>query len=442
MGWFVRTLAIVALLIAGGLPLRAQRPAPLPIRAGDTVVWLGDSITQQDLYTWYLETYWLTRFPTWPLRFRNAGWGGDTAWLRQRRDATHSLDEARLFGSGGPLSEAAQEALRRHIAFGLARDVLALKPTVVTIDFGMNDARGGDARIDAYAAALRELIRQLKSARVRVIVLSPSPEQRNQPGEPGGSAYNRMLARYSDRAAEVASAEGVPFINQLQPFLEVLRRGTQVKPTFNLVPDAVHPGPAGQLVMAWAILKGMNAPALVAEIAIDRNASAAHATGARVSDLSVQGMRVAFTARLTALPWYLPPETRPVWELTRIYDELDRFVIRIPGLGVGLWEVRVNGQPAGTVHAGELERGWNPLTVEASPLRERSRQIHDLVRQKNQAYFRLWRTPLGNNPPPADAWQAEAAQLTQRIAELERQIDALRRQPITFRFEFVPRRSS
>ena len=90
-------------------------------------------------------------------------------------------------------------------AFGLGRDVLALKPTVVTIDFGMNDARGGDARIDAYTAALRELIRQLKSARVRVIVLSPSPEQRNQPGEPGGSAYNRMLARYSDRAAEVAS---------------------------------------------------------------------------------------------------------------------------------------------------------------------------------------------------------------------------------------------
>src|SRR5579871_6560398 len=54
------------------------------IHDGDRVVFLGDSITEQKLYTTYIEAYALTRFPREKLTFRNVGWGGDTAWLRQR----------------------------------------------------------------------------------------------------------------------------------------------------------------------------------------------------------------------------------------------------------------------------------------------------------------------------------------------------------------------
>ncbi|HYG33810.1 MAG TPA: hypothetical protein VEC99_03440, partial [Clostridia bacterium] len=54
------------------------------IRDGDRVVFLGDSITEQRLYTTYIEAYALTRYPQWKLSFRNVGWGGDTSWLRQR----------------------------------------------------------------------------------------------------------------------------------------------------------------------------------------------------------------------------------------------------------------------------------------------------------------------------------------------------------------------
>src|SRR5205814_7234501 len=54
------------------------------IHDGDRVVFLGDSITEQRLYTTYIEAYALTRHPKWNLIFRNVGWGGDTSWLRQR----------------------------------------------------------------------------------------------------------------------------------------------------------------------------------------------------------------------------------------------------------------------------------------------------------------------------------------------------------------------
>ena len=67
------------------------------IRDGDRVVFLGDSITEQRLYTTYIEAYALTRHPNWKLKFRNVGWGGDTAWLRQRAHP----DEGQLFRAEG-----------------------------------------------------------------------------------------------------------------------------------------------------------------------------------------------------------------------------------------------------------------------------------------------------------------------------------------------------
>ena len=75
------------------------------IHDGDRVVFLGDSITEQRLYTTYVEAYALTRHPPWQLSFRNVGWGGDTAWLRQRSHPDEgqlfAADEARPAGDGG-----------------------------------------------------------------------------------------------------------------------------------------------------------------------------------------------------------------------------------------------------------------------------------------------------------------------------------------------------
>src|SRR6185503_8699193 len=102
------------------------------VHDGDRVVFLGDSITEQRLYTTYIEAYALTRHPQWRLTFRNVGWGGDTAWLRQRAHP----DESKLFAAD---AAAQQKMVEDAVGRGLRRDVLPLKPTAVTIDFGMND---------------------------------------------------------------------------------------------------------------------------------------------------------------------------------------------------------------------------------------------------------------------------------------------------------------
>src|ERR1051326_5370146 len=115
------------------------------IHDGDRVVFLGDSITEQRLYTTYIEAYALTRHPEWKLSFRNVGWGGDTSWLRQR---SHP-DEKQLFSADDATQ---QKMIEDSVEHGLARDVLPLQPTFVTVKFGMNDHSYQAFREDIFHA--------------------------------------------------------------------------------------------------------------------------------------------------------------------------------------------------------------------------------------------------------------------------------------------------
>src|SRR5262245_35832125 len=105
-------LLIVAVLIA--VPGVNTRADDFFIRDGDRVVFLGDSITEQRLYTTYIEAYALTRYPDWKLTFRNVGWGGDTAWLRQRAHP----DEKRLFAADETTQ---QQMVEESVGRGLGR---------------------------------------------------------------------------------------------------------------------------------------------------------------------------------------------------------------------------------------------------------------------------------------------------------------------------------
>jgi len=65
-------LVLLALLAASAAALAAQQRFYLHDK--DTVVFYGDSITEQRLYTTFVETFVLTRYPQLNVRFVNSGW--------------------------------------------------------------------------------------------------------------------------------------------------------------------------------------------------------------------------------------------------------------------------------------------------------------------------------------------------------------------------------
>jgi lysophospholipase L1-like esterase len=404
-----RRFALVSLMGLLTASAALASPGDFPFHNGDRVVFLGDSITEQRLYTTYIETYLLTRFPTWKLQFRNAGWGGDTSWLRQR---------------GAPADQA------------LKRDVLDFHPTVVTIDFGMNDAGYGAFNQDLYDQHMkgeRAIVDQIKAAGALPIVLTASAVEKTEPGD-DMLGYNQNLQQFAAGDQSLAIEEKVPFADQLHPFAAAINRLRAGKADARLSGDVVHPGPAGHLMMADFILSGLNAPTTVSQVVIDAARGRVKSTrGAAVTDLVKHDGGIVFHRLDDAIVFPIQDEARPVLAIVPVSSDLDRYIVQVTGLAPGTYQIGVNGTAVTLASAAQLNDGVN-LAYYASPLTARGGEILQHVYKKNNLYFDLWRNvQLGNQPDRA----TKTSDLNKQIADEEAQIDALRK-PDTFEISILP----
>src|ERR1051326_316426 len=136
----MKPTSLVRILFLAALASWQAQAESFALKEGDRVVFYGDSITDQRLYTTFTETYVVTRFPKLDVSFVHSGWGGDRV----------------TGGGGGPID------------VRLRRDVFAYKPTVMTIMLGMNDGsyRAFDERIfETYAKGYQHIIDSVKEER-------------------------------------------------------------------------------------------------------------------------------------------------------------------------------------------------------------------------------------------------------------------------------------
>jgi lysophospholipase L1-like esterase len=432
-------LALASAAGAGivGLGGAAEAAARVQFRDGDTIVFLGDSITQQRLYTTYIESYLLTRYPKRKLTFRNSGWGGDTIWLRQRTQGT-DMSDAKLFAATGDERDRMVVRMVRH---GLERDVLPLKPSVVLINFGMNDSRKLDAGLPVFARAFAEVLLQLRSAGIRPVLLTSSPEERAEQYQPAGSRFNPMLEKYAAIVQALAEQQDLPFADQFHPYIDLVDRARRKDPGFKTMPDRVHPFPSGHLVMAWGVLSGLRADPLVSEVTIDpRGSGNARTRRAEVKDLAVRDGVITFTREDQCLPLPLPAEAPVVLPHAPILQELSQHMLRVVAPTARSYELRIDGQKVGTAASADLTAGWN-LTAAATPEAARAKALMEKVVAKNNLFFNRWRQVL----VPAlvakrendAAVKSQLAQFDRRIAEAEAEIETARK-PAPHRYELRP----
>lgn len=426
-----KTMVAAGLLLAGWLgTLQAAEPEFF-LRDNDRVVFLGDSITEQRLYTTYVEAYALTRFPERHFIFRNAGWGGDTSWLCQRVPS----DQAALFAATG----AAQQAMvEKAVGAGLARDVLPLKPTVVTIDFGMNDHSYQAFREDIFKAYVRsqtELVKVLKAHGARVALLTPQPIEERRP-DPDQDVKNQSLRKFSDGLKAVAASQDARFVDQFDPYLAIMMRERAAKADALVGGgDAVHPGPAGHTLMAWAILKGLGAPARVASAEFDvtrfLRGKLVEAKQCQVRNVTYAKGVLSFDRLAAALPMPVDARAEAALKVAPILDDLNRDDLKVAGLKAARYDVALDGEVVATVAAADLAKGWNLASV-ATPESRQAREVLDLVFKKNDLYLDRWRNVQLNGGTPE-----RLAELDQKIAGVEGQINVAR-QPKSHHFEVRP----
>lgn len=152
-------------------------------------------------------------------------------------------------GIGG---ERTDQALKR-----LERDVIALRPHVVTIMYGTNDSyvdQGQEASrlsVDEYRVNLVELVTRLRSAGI-VPVLMTEPRWGAQAKPNGAGEHpNLRLEQYVEACREVARETDAPLVDHFSHWSEAEAQGTDLG---EWTTDHCHPNPAGHRALAEQIL--------------------------------------------------------------------------------------------------------------------------------------------------------------------------------------------
>jgi len=411
----------VLLVLAAALALApaAIAQGTFPLKDGDRVVFYGDSITDQRLYTTFVETFVVTRFPRLKVWFVHSGVSGDRV----------------TGGWAGPVD------LR------LRRDVIAYKPTVMTIMLGMNDAsyRGwDDAIFKTYSTGYQHIIDTMKQAvpGIRITVIQPSPYDDATRPPNIADGYNAVLIRYGQFVKELGEREHLVVADLNSPVVTMLEKAKAADPELakKIIEDRIHPGPGGQLIMAEALLRAWNAPATVAAVEIDVAAKrVARADNAKVTDLQA-GSSLTWTETDSALP--MPMDLNDDVLALSVHssdfiEALDQEPLKVTGLAAERYVLKIEGEKVGDFTKERLQEGINLATLN-TPMAKQAATVHDLTRKHNDIHFARWRDV---QVAPQDYKFAAEPSAVDALDKLEDQVVQQLRaaaQPKPQRYELAP----
>lgn len=385
--------------------------AKLDLKNGDAVVFLGDSITHQCLYTQYVEDYFYTRHPGMRLKFHNAGVGGATAW-----DALARFD----------------------------KDVAAYKPKYVTVLLGMNDGRYrpfDKAIFETYRRDMTEVIERIRKAGATPVLITPTMfdsraarlRRRRNRNEDMLQQYNGVLAYYGAWLREVAVDKGYGFVDMYSRLNNATLGVRKRDAKFTLIKDSVHPDPPGQLVMAYSILHDLVPRDGVSSIFIARSGpmkAIAKSTGGKLANPKFSPTHLEFTFQAKHLPWIVPAEAAFGVKLLRLPATVNREVLQVLGLAKGHYELTIDGETVGTFSNNSYFRGLQLHNSKKTPQYKQALQIANLNKKRNDGPVKSlrneWRTfqtwarlnrQLENSP--------DDKKLADRVAALKKQLEGL-----------------
>ncbi len=300
----MRILPLFSILLAA-VSLRAESLLPPDAR----VAVIGDSITEQKIYSKYIETYLLACTGRSDIQVFQFGWSGERA--------------------GG-------------FAARLENDLATFNPNVATTCYGMNDASYRPYAPEVgteYEKNMRLVIDGLKKVGVKVMAIgSPGgvdPDYFKKPSVTGQD-YNDNLAHLRDIAKKLAEENKQPFANVYDTMISALTKskaalGKEYGPFGG---DGFHPAPAGQLLMAQAFLKALGLDGDIGRITIDMKGPSTASSGH-----TVQGLQLgAITVASTKWPFVFDADpksassNRSILPFTTFNQDLNRFTLRVLNL--------------------------------------------------------------------------------------------------------------
>jgi lysophospholipase L1-like esterase len=125
-----------------------------------------------------------------------------------------------------------------------AHDVLSRHPDVVMIDYGLNDRR---VNADSVRNAWVSMIAQAKAKNIKVILLTPTPDQSAKMDDP-----NDPINEQAEAIRSLAKNEQVGLVDSLVLFKDAIKKGTKLP---DLMSQVNHPNRIGHELVANELMK-------------------------------------------------------------------------------------------------------------------------------------------------------------------------------------------
>ena len=247
----MRKLLFILMLVSLTFTLSAEG---LKLKPGDRLAIVGDSITEQKLYSKFMEDYITACYPELKIDVVQLGWSGEVARSFFRR---------------------------------MKKDLTPFNPTVVTLFYGMNDGGYGAFKAsigETYEDSMSKIAEGvIKDNKAKLLIGSPGNVDTNT-WKGDAKVYNETLGKLSEICSKIAAKNGASFTD-VHTILGKTMKNAKAKlgNTYAVCgADGVHPGPNGHLVIAYSFLKGLGFDGNIGELTIDMNGKATASQGHKV----------------------------------------------------------------------------------------------------------------------------------------------------------------
>lgn len=348
-----------------GASASAGEPPKIALRDGDRIVLIGDTFIEREQKYGYLETLLTLQNPDKALEFRNLGWSGDTVYGHARAGFGTPVDGFRL--------------LKEH--------VLALKPTVLIVGYGMGESFDGEAGLSRFEEGLNALLDTLAPTHAKVILLSPITHEDMGRPLPDPAPHNKALQLYSKAIESIAQKRKAAFISlQMGP---EMRSAKGIRRP--LTDNGIHPTDFGYAVLAKIVAGQFQSATTSAPWSVDLvvggstkvDASSNPKVSGQVS--SRDGFRFETTdAQL--------PEPRTVAALAASEGagaSASGRSLKVKGLAAGRFALKVDGRVVAVAEADDWAKGKALPTT--TPEFAQVEALRATINEKNLLYFHRWR---------------------------------------------------
>jgi len=367
----ITTLLVLSLALA--LNTRAQTIQPF--KAGDRIAFVGNSITDGGHYHSYIWLYYMTHFPAMRITCFNAGIGGDAVnQIYDRFDA----------------------------------DVLAKKPNVLTLTWGMNDSgyfewfrkdaqEFMDKRLEQTFKTYGLLEDKLKQRPdIRKIIILGTPYDETTKSNPKNlyPKKSNQFSRIINFQEEAAKKNGWSIVDFYHPVTAINLREQAKDSLFSLTPnDRVHPDNDGHLVMAYLFLKAQglaNKP--VADISVSaKSKKILKAENCKITNVVGTPDSITFNYLANSLPY--PIDTIPrgwgnrkkqseALKLVPFTQEFNQELLSVKGLKSGNYNLLIDGELMTKVTDQQLSDGINLAEITTTPEYQQAIQIRELNEER------------------------------------------------------------